>query len=99
MDDYFLPSDSFTAVIGEDGKPDYESPDRIDRKHLLTLEAAISTYQTDEMQDKHLQLVVPQQIHCTYTENQRQWLYSVADFLDEIKEKQRKTPYAAMLRL
>lgn len=34
MDDYFLPSDSFTAVIGEDGKPDYESPDRIDRKLL-----------------------------------------------------------------
>ena len=73
--------------------------DRIDRKHLLTLEPAISTYQTDEMQDKHLQLVVPQQIHCTYTENQRKWLYSVADFLNEIKEKQRKTPYAAMLRL
>ena len=34
MDDYFLPADSFTAVIGEDGKPDYESPDRIDRKLL-----------------------------------------------------------------
>lgn len=34
MDDYFLPADNFTAVIGEDGKPDYESPDRIDRKLL-----------------------------------------------------------------
>lgn len=34
MDDYFLPADSFTVAIGEDGKPDYESPDRIDRKLL-----------------------------------------------------------------
>ncbi|MCK5724549.1 MAG: restriction endonuclease, partial [Gammaproteobacteria bacterium] len=33
--------------------------DRIDSKHLLTLEAAISTNQTDEMQAKKLQLVVP----------------------------------------
>ena len=35
MDDYFLPSDNFTVAIGEDGKPDYESPDRIDTKLLF----------------------------------------------------------------
>ena len=63
--------------------------DRIEKKHLLTLEAAISTYQTDEMQDKHLQLVVPLSIHKTYTENQQKWLYSVKDFIDEIQEKQK----------
>lgn len=71
--------------------------DRIDRKHLLTLEAAISTHQTDEMQDKHLQLVIPLSIHKTYTALQQEWLYSVEDFLHEVKEKQRHTPYASQL--
>ena len=72
--------------------------DRISQKHLLTLEAAISTYQTDEMRDKHLQLVVPASIHKTYTEEQRKWLYSVSDFLEEVKRKQRTTDYAFMLK-
>lgn len=71
--------------------------DRIDRKHLLTLEAAISTHQTDEMQDKHLQLVIPLSIHKTYTALQQEWLYSVEDFLHEVKEKQHHTPYASQL--
>lgn len=30
MDDYFLPASRFSAAVGEDGKPDYEAPDRID---------------------------------------------------------------------
>ena len=72
--------------------------DRIERKHLLTLEAAISTYQTDEMVDKKLQLVVPASIHKTYTEKQRHWLYTVEDFLNEVKEKQRLTAYAALMK-
>jgi len=37
--------------------------DRIKRKHLLTLEAAISKNQTDEMESKELQLVLPKDIH------------------------------------
>lgn len=61
----------------------------IERKYLLTFENAISTYQTDEMQGKRLQLVVPLSIHKTYTENQQKWLYSVRDFIDEIREKQK----------
>ena len=71
--------------------------ERIDRKHLLTLEAAISTYQTDEMKDKKLQLVIPAEIHKTYTDAQQKWLYSVKDFLGEVSEKQKLTPYASML--
>ena len=72
--------------------------ERIDRKHLLTLEAAISVYQTDEMQAKKLQLVIPKAIHKTYTTGQQQWLYSVEDFLEEVAEKQRRTPYVSMLQ-
>ena len=72
--------------------------DRIERKHLLTLEPAISTFQTDEMRDKQLQLVIPISIHATYTENQRTWLYTVDDFLQEVRQKQSHTYYASMLQ-
>lgn len=61
--------------------------DRIERKHLLTLEAAISVNQTNEMQYNKLQLVVPKSIHSTYTEGQQSWLYTVDDFLGEVREK------------
>ena len=44
--------------------------DRIASKHLLTLEPAISKNQTDEMIKQNLQLVLPQPIMETYTENQ-----------------------------
>ena len=40
---------------------------RIERKHLLTLETAISGHQTDEMRDNHLQLVVPRGPHGTFS--------------------------------
>ncbi len=72
--------------------------ERIERKHLLTLEAAISTYQTDEMAEKKLQLVIPRSIHKTYTEKQRAWLYSVSDFLKEARNNQNQTDYAFMLK-
>jgi len=54
--------------------------DRIPRKHLLTLETAISTNQTDEMKAKNLQLVVPRVLHGSYSEEQRRWLMRVSDF-------------------
>lgn len=68
--------------------------DRIDRKHLLTLEAAISKHQTDEMIDKNLQLVVPASIQKTYTAEQQTWLYTVDDLIRELREKQRYYAYA-----
>lgn len=62
--------------------------DRIPRKHLLTLQGAISVNQTSEMQLHHLQLVVPKSIHASYTASQQNWLMSVDDFLTEIRESQ-----------
>lgn len=62
--------------------------DRIDRKHLLTLESAISAHQTDEMQSKGVQLVVPVPLHETYTEKQRGWLWKVCDFTNFVLELQ-----------
>ena len=65
-----------------------EEADRIENKHLITLEGAISENQTNEMISRKLQLVVPKEIHSTYTEKQRLWLYSIEDFLRLVKERQ-----------
>lgn len=63
--------------------------DRIHEKHLLTLEAAISTNQTCEMEHNHLQLVVPAELHKTYTLAQQNWLMSVSDFIEMLQFRQR----------
>lgn len=63
--------------------------DRIERKHLLTLEAAISVNQTNEMKAKNVQLVLPKEIHSTYLKEQQEYLYSVREFIDEVKQKQK----------
>ncbi len=62
--------------------------DRIDHKHLLTLETSISTYQTDEMASKCLQLVLPHGLHQTYTPAQQTWLMDVATFTDLVRTRQ-----------
>ena len=62
--------------------------DRIDHKHLLTLEASISRHQTDEMQAKKLQLVLPRGLHQTYTPEQQTWLMDGASFMFLVRERQ-----------
>jgi len=62
--------------------------DRIDYKHLLTLEAAISENQTNEMRDKKVQLILPKGIHYTYTQDQRDWIIDINAFIRHVKERQ-----------
>ena len=62
--------------------------DRIPHKHLLTLEAAISKNQTDEMTAKNLQLVLPHDLHHTYLPCQQQKLMTVTRFVEYVLEKQ-----------
>ncbi|MDR2547235.1 MAG: restriction endonuclease [Lachnospiraceae bacterium] len=62
--------------------------DRITNKHLLTLEAAISENQTNEMQKQNLQLVIPKSIQSTYSKSQQFWLMSMVDFIDLVQERQ-----------
>jgi hypothetical protein len=62
--------------------------DRIDDKHLLTLETAISEAQTGEMRAKRLQLVLPAKLHTSYTPAQQTWLKSVAQFMNLVRERQ-----------
>lgn len=62
--------------------------DRIEQKHLLTMEPAISTNQTNEMRSKLLQLVIPKPLHDTYLPEQKSWLMTVEDFVKTVEKKQ-----------
>jgi hypothetical protein len=56
--------------------------DRITHKHLFTIEPSISENQTDEMQRRNLQLVLPEKLHSSYLPKQREWLWNLTDFID-----------------
>jgi len=62
--------------------------DRVEDKHLLTLEASISTSQTHEMKAKKLQLVLPAALHPSYTLEQQGWLMSLGDFTEVVRLRQ-----------
>jgi hypothetical protein len=62
--------------------------DRVEYKHLLTLETSISTSQTDEMKAKRLQLVLPIALHTSYTPEQQAWLMSLANFTEVVRLRQ-----------
>lgn len=61
---------------------------RIESKHLVTLEAAISGVQLEEMQSNKLQLVIPASIHVTYTPEQRATLMALDGFIRHVREVQ-----------
>ena len=62
--------------------------ERIETKHLLTLEPGISEKQTAEMQAKYLQLVVPRNLHATYKPQQCSWLVDVSGFIRLVQSRQ-----------
>lgn len=59
---------------------------RIPHKHLLTLEPAISTHQTDEMAANNLRLVTPREIGQTYTPEQQGWLLDLGQYIQLVRE-------------
>ncbi|WP_419879605.1 type II restriction endonuclease [Brevibacillus centrosporus] len=61
---------------------------RIQKKHLLTLEPGISENQTEEMMTSNLQLILPQRLHDTYKPNQRSWLMDLNSFLRHVRDRQ-----------
>lgn len=67
--------------------------DRIDDKHLLTLETAISTNQTNEMAAKRLQLILPRSLHQTYTPPQQAWLMDAEAFIGLARQRQGTTTH------
>ena len=60
---------------------------RIDNKHLITLEPAISKNQTDEMRQQNLQLVVPQPLFKTFQAEQQQQLLTLDNFINILRRK------------
>ena len=58
---------------------------KIPRKHLFTLETAISENQTDEMNAHLIQLVVPPSVAKTYTPAQQSQLLNFRQFLEVVK--------------
>ena len=62
--------------------------DRIEGKHLFTLQPKISSNQTQEMIDSNLQLVIPRPIHTTYTAAQKEWLWDFEAFLSHVAARQ-----------
>lgn len=60
---------------------------RLDKKYLITLQGGITEQQTQQMRDKSLQLIVPREIKSTYSKNQKDWLYDVAQFIQVVKNK------------
>lgn len=63
--------------------------ERIKHKHLITMEAAISENQTDEMIYNKVQLVVPRPLHKTFNTKQQAWLMDVNEFFELVEERQR----------
>lgn len=61
---------------------------RIPRKHLITMEPAISEAQLQQMEELQLQLVVPKAIQTSYQPTQAEWLMSFREFIDEIQRIQ-----------
>lgn len=62
--------------------------DRIETKHLVTLEPSISVHQTDEMRTRNVQLILPRDLHTTYSTDQQSWLWTVAGFVQHIRTQQ-----------
>jgi len=62
---------------------------KIQQKHLFTIEAAISTNQTDEMVAHHVRLVLPDKLHRSFTPEQTEWLLSLDSFIGIVKERQK----------
>lgn len=63
---------------------------RFTERHLVTLEPAISQAQLTEMMSHSLRLIIPLEIQSTYTDNQRSTLMSLAQFIEEVKTRQKK---------
>lgn len=61
---------------------------RITQKHLFTLEPGISPNQTNKMQEKNLQLVLPQALHQTYDDHQQAWLMNLSSFIELVRQRQ-----------
>lgn len=76
------------TTIKERWRQVLDEADRIEVKHLVTLEPAVSTNYTQAMKKDNLQLVVPATLLDTFTSEQRLWLMTVREFCEMVLERQ-----------
>jgi hypothetical protein len=62
---------------------------RIENKHLFTLEAPISSNQTEEMRSQKLELVIPKSLHRLFSATQQEHVMGLDTFLAMVDKKQR----------
>lgn len=60
----------------------------VDEKYLITIESGITNSQTSEMRANKLQLIVPEEIHVTYSTDQQEWLLSLDEFIWQLRQRQ-----------
>jgi hypothetical protein len=73
--------DRWRQILSEAGK--------IPRKHLITLEPAISRNQTEDMIANNIQLVIPAPLFRTYNITQQANIFTVQDFINKVKIDQK----------
>lgn len=78
------------TTIKERWRQVLDEANRIENKHLVTLEPAVSEDYTRAMEADNLQLVVPSPIFSTYTAAQQEWLMSIADFCGLVEQRQER---------
>lgn len=66
--------------------------DRIDEKHLFTLQQAISKNQLEEMKNEHVRLVVPRKYIKSYPKEYQADIFDLSAFVGYVKGKQEHTP-------
>ena len=52
------------------------------------MEPGISEHQTDEMREEQVQLILPEDLHASYTPRQRPELMNIREFIDRAKKQQ-----------
>ena len=62
--------------------------DRVEEKHLFTLQQALSKNQLKEMQDSHVKLVVPHVYISSFPREYQSSIWSLSTFILFVKEKQ-----------
>ncbi|MFD9901936.1 type II restriction endonuclease [Mesorhizobium sp. NPDC059025] len=62
--------------------------DKIQTKHVLTLQPSISTKQTTQMEGVGVRLVIPLAIHASYKPTQQSWLMNVTEFVKLVASRQ-----------
>ncbi len=62
--------------------------EKINCKHLITLEPGISEHQTSQMFAAKLQLILPQEIHQSYQKEQQEWLMNLSSFIETLHSRQ-----------